>query len=219
MLRSSNRANTSASQDNQAVTVGWNNRIEGADTTRHGPPAQYALTLPAGLAAEWDLDEGTTLDFMMGPTNTMPGPRDDPATDEDGDEDEEKPERPRRGAGGDEEADDPDVDLTVEVEDGSGRTARVTLSDYGAIRRPLETYVMRRSDQESTRFQDSWELILQTFSIPLGDFTADNDSLNLSTLTTVRFIFDRVHAGEVAFDQIGFSGLDPAFLGARVDGR
>lgn len=219
MLRSSNRANTSASQDNQAVTVGWNNRIEGADTTRHGPPAQYALTLPAGLATEWDLDEGTTLDFMMGPTNTMPGPRDDPASDEDGNEDEEKPERAQRGGKDDEEADDPDVDLTVEVEDGSGRTARVTLSDYGAIRRPLETYVMRRSDQESTRFQNSWELILQTFSIPLGDFTADNRSLDLSTLTTVRFIFDLVHAGEVSFDQIGFSSLDPAFLGARVDGN
>ena len=220
LLRSSNRANTSASQDNQAVTVGWNNRIAGADTTRHGPPAQYALEFPQELAAEWSLDEGSTLDFMVGPMNSVPGPRDDPASDEDGDEDEEEPDRPPRGGGDDdEEEDDPDVDLSVEVEDAAGRRARVTLSDYGAIRRPLETYVMRRADREATRFQTHWELILQTFSIPLGDFTVDNRSLDLGTLTAVRFVFDQVHAGEVAIDQIGFSGLDPAFLEARVDGN
>ena len=92
------------------------------------------------------------------------------------------------------------------------------LSDYGAIRRPLETYVMRRSDQEAQRFADHWELILQTFSIPLGDFVADERALDLSRLRSVSFVFDQVHGGEVAIDQIGFSELPPAFLGARVDG-
>jgi len=31
-------------------------------------------------------------------------------------------------------------------------------------------------------------------------------------------VFDQVHGGEVSIDQIGFSELDPAFLGARADG-
>jgi hypothetical protein len=106
----------------------------------------------------------------------------------------------------------------VEVEDANGRTARVALSDYGAIRRPLETYVMRRRDLEEQRFESHWELILQTYSIPLSDFSAANDSLDLSSLSAVRFVFDRVHAGEVAVDAIGFSELPAAFLGARVDG-
>jgi dienelactone hydrolase len=218
LLRSNNRANTSASQDNQAVTVGWNNRIAGADTTRHGPPARYVIDLPEGLAAEWSLNEGSTLDFMLGPTNSMPGARRDPAA---GENEEQEEGRPRRGegGGGDDEGDDPDVDLSVEVEDASGRMARVTLSDYGAIRRPLESYIMRRADREATRFKSQWELILQTFSIPLGDFTARSRSLDLTRLTTIRFVFDRVHAGEVALDQIGFSQLDPAFLEARVDGN
>ena len=123
-----------------------------------------------------------------------------------------------RSADDDEEAEDPPVDLTVEVEDVFGASARVTLSDYGAIRRPLETYVLRRADQESDRFADQWELILQTFSIPLADFAAQSQALDVSRLAAIRFVFDRVHAGEVALDHVGFSNLPPAFLDARVDG-
>ena len=216
LLRSSNRGNTSASQENQAVTLGWNNRISGADTTSHGPPAQYALELPPGLATSWGLSGTSTLDFMLGPTNSMPGPRKNPSADEneqnDVDDREDKDD-------GDDEDEDPDIDLSIEIEDASGHRARVTLREYGAIWRPLETYVMRRADREESRFERNWELILQTFSIPLEDFVAQNRSLALSRLTAVRFVFDRVHTGEVSIDRIGFSDLDPAFLAARVDGR
>ena len=227
LLRSSNRAETSASQDNQAVTVGWNNRIEGADTSAHGPPARYTIEMPAGLAAGWGLDEGTSLDFLLGPTNDVPGPRRDPGAG-DGDADGASEAGAAGDRGGTEgsrgsRADEgytevPPVALSIEVTDASGRTARVTLSDYGAIRRPLETYVMRRADLERQRFQRHWELIQQTYSIPLADFVAANRSLDLGALRSVAFVFDRVHAGEVAIDQVGFTDLDPAFLGARVDG-
>ena len=219
-LRSANRNNTSQSQENQAVWLGWNNRIAGPDTTRMGPPAQFTVGLPDGLAREWALDEGSTLDFMLGATNAMPGPRKDPAPQDTtkqaggrganrgGD---------RPGPKGDEEK--PPVDLSVQVEDAAGRTASVDLRRYGAIRRPLETYVMRRGDQEKQRFQDHWEQVLQTYSIPLGDFTAVNPDVDLRTLKAVRLVFDRAVSGEVAVDQIGFSNLDPAFLTARVEGR
>jgi len=219
LLRSSNRANTSASQDNQAVTVGWNNRLQGADTTVHGPAARYVVELPAGLSGAWRLWSGSTLDFMLAPTNDVPGPRKAPASDEAENEEEAEEEagRPDR-SGDDEEEEDPDVDLSIEIADASGNTARVTLSHYGAIRRPLETYVMRRADREEARFQTNWELILQTYSIPLEDFIADNRSIDLSHLASVSFVFDQVHAGEVSIDQVGFSDLAQGFLGARVDG-
>jgi hypothetical protein len=167
----------------------------------------------------------------MAPTNTVPPPRKDPAADSTANEGGERgggegeggrgggEEEDEAARGDDEDEEDPPIDLGVEVEDASGRTARVTLSDYGAIRRPLETYVMRRRDQESSRFQTQWELILQTYSIPLADFTAANGSLDLSRLSAVRFVFDRVHAGEVVIDGVGFSALPPGFLEARVDGR
>jgi hypothetical protein len=218
LLRSSNRANTSASQQNQAVTVGWNNRIEGADTSAHGPPARYAIELPAGLASGWALDGGHTLDFLLGPTNDVPGPRKNPSAGENGGE-AVAAEAERAGGADAEEAEDAPVDLSIEIADAEGRTARVTLSDYGAIRRPLETYVMRRGDLEDQRFQRHWELIQQTYSIPLSDFLDDNRSLDLSALRSVAFVFDLVHAGEVAIDEVGFTDIDPAFLSARVDGR
>jgi hypothetical protein len=198
------------------VTVGWNNRIEGADTSAHGPPARYAIELPAGLASGWALDRGTTLDFLLGPTNDVPGPRKNPSADDER-EGADAGRNGRRSEG--DEPEDPPVDLSIEVADASGRTARVTLSDYGAIRRPLETYVMRRGDLEEQRFQRHWELIQQTYSIPLSDFLDDNRSLDLGALRSVAFVFDRVHAGEVSIDEVGFTHIDPAFLSARVDGR
>ena len=38
---------------------------------------------------------------------------------------------------------------------------------------------MRRADREESRFERNWELILQTFSIPLEDFVAQNRSLSV----------------------------------------
>ncbi|NNL31430.1 MAG: hypothetical protein HKO77_10425 [Gemmatimonadetes bacterium] len=222
-LRSSNRNNTSASQENQGVTLAWNNRLAGSDTTQHGPAARYLLGLPEGLAADMRLWAGSTHDFMLAPTNRVPGPRQAPDADDneagDNEAGADENEDPPRRSGGDDEEEDPSVDLSVEITDASGETARVTLSDYGAIRRPLETYVMRRRDLEQERFQSHWELVLQTYSIPLRDFVADNRSLDLRQLESVSLVFDQVHGGEVVVDHIGFTpDMDPAFLRARVDG-
>ena len=230
-LRSSNRTSTSASQENQALFLAWNNRIAGADSARHGPPARYTIGLPDGLATRWSLGPAHTLDFMLAPTPEVPSPRAapedaegaDPAgvsislADERGrgsaeDADAEETE------GEDAEAEHPPIDLTVEVADRAGRTARVALGDYGPVRRPLDVYVLRRRDLEEERFQTHWELIQQTYSIPLGDFVALNPDLDLAALAKIRFVFDRVHAGEVTIDQVGLSELEPGFLSARVEG-
>jgi len=215
-LRSSNRNNTSASQENQAVTVGWNDGTLESGASRQGPAARYEIELPQGLSADWRLWAGSTLDFLLTPTNSLPAPPNASASEEGGVGAEGGSERKGRR-----EADEstPDVDLTVEVVDADGERARVRLGAYGAIRRPLETYVMRRRDREEDRFQTHWELILQSYSIPLGDFVADNRSLDLRRIRRVSFVFDRAAAGEVVIDHIGFSpDMDPAFLRARVDG-
>lgn len=209
-LRSNNRDNTSASQENQAVILGWNNRLAGTDTARHGPSAVYTLEMPPDLPVSWELNEAHSLDFMLGPTNNTPSPRLDPGA--------ESSDSENSGRGPEADTSPPQMDLSIELIDIMGASASVVLSEYGAMRRPLETYVMRRADLERDRFEDHWELILQTFSIPLSDFVATNRSLDLRRLRAVRFVFDRVHAGGVAIDQIGFSALDPAFLSARVEG-
>lgn len=218
-LRSSNRNNTSQSQENQAVWLGWNNRIAGEDTTRTGPPATFTVALPDGLAREWRIGTGTTLDLMLGATHATPGPRRDPAADTAAQQSgERKRERGDRDRERDEDDEKPPVDLSVQVEDAAGRSASVALSRYGPLRRPLETWVLRRRDLEERRFAEHWEQVLQTYSIPLADFNAVNPDLDPGSLRAVRLVFDRSVAGEVIVDQIGLSDLDPAFLAARVEG-
>src|SRR5262245_58948862 len=54
--RSGSRAGgTRDPQENQAVWLGWNNRLAGDDTTRMGPPASFAVTLTDSLAQSWNI--------------------------------------------------------------------------------------------------------------------------------------------------------------------
>ena len=48
----------------------------------------------------------------------------------------------------------------------AGHTARLPLSRFGTIRRPLETRVYRREGRDETRFATIFELVPQTFVVP-----------------------------------------------------
>ncbi len=199
-LRSRNRRTTSNSQQSNAVWLGWNNEIEGSDGET-GTPASYTIGIPGQLGAEWQLDEETTLDFLLTALDEKPGPRDraeEDATPDDEDENDE------------DEAEDEPVDLSIEIADAQGQSASVPLSTYGPIRKPLSIKVRRRNDSES--FERQWEMVLQSYSIPLEDFVAANSRLDLSSIRQIRLVFDRTAAGTVVVDNIGFSKLDAAFF-------
>ena len=226
-LRSRNRATTSASQINQAVWLGWNREVRGSDEL--GRPATFAISLPEALGAAWSLGGGASLQLSLLAADNKPGPRE--AAD---DEEESNPSaRPSDtgavNADGDdgeptddtEDADEADeteepIDLSIEVVDGKGRSAKVTLSSYGPIRRPLETRILRRADQEEDRFAELYELVLQTFSIPLSDFTRLDPALDLRTLAEIRLVFDLSEAGTVVLDDVGIAFLDDAYMTVRV---
>ncbi len=212
-LRSRNRPTTSSSQDNNALWLGWNNRLAG-DGDALGTPASYAISLPDGLAADWGLSAASRLDLQLGAVEGRPSPRtperDDAA--ETGDDSEAGGGQDAVEAGGNDvgggdagrDRDDEPVDLSVVVTDAEGESASVRLSDYGPIRRPLETVVRRRNDAES--FDNQWELVLQSFSIPLADFVEANPSFDPARPREIRLLFDRTAAGTVVVDDIGFSG-------------
>ena len=107
----------------------------------------------------------------------------------------------------DSEAEDPDgddpIDLSIVVTDEAGASASVRLSDYGPIRRPLETVVRRRNDADS--FDHQWELVLQSFSIPLADLVEANSAFDPARPREIRLLFDQTPAGTVVVDDIGFS--------------
>jgi hypothetical protein len=195
---------------NNAVYLGWNNRIAGPDTTRMGRIASYTLTLPDAIPVT--RGPGSTLDFLLMPTEDIPSPRPAP-------KDTTKADSAATAAAPRvtplKDPPKPPVDLSVEVTDAAGVKASVVLSRYGAIRRPLETHVLRRADQEATRFPRAYELVLQSFSIPLEDFTAAAPTLDLGRIRTVRFVFDKAVGGTVILDDIGFSAPGTAFLRAE----
>jgi len=207
------------------VWLGWNNRIAGEDTTRTGPPAVFALSLPESLPREWDLGPSSTLDFMLTALDQTPGPRKDPEKEEG----EGRGRREGRGGGGwkipnpfsflfskDEAKDEdkPPLRLSIQVVDREGHQGKVLLNRYGAVRRPIKIRISRRDDQE---YRGNYEMVLQSYSIPLDDLvTASGGTLDLSNLWEVRFLFDESVAGTVVLDEVGFSNMDPAFL--RVSG-
>lgn len=210
-LRSRNRPETPSSQMNQAVWLGWNNRIAGTDD-EVGSPATYTIELPADLAERWNLGPGSTLDLALTATNRTPGPR--------GAEEEEPREEGTAGRRQDRDETDDDekepIDVTIELVDRDGHTARVPLSRYGPIRRPLEARILRRADLERRRFEQLSETVLQSYSLPLADFLRESSDLDLRALASVRLVFDRAEAGTVALDDVGFSQMDPAFLAAQA---
>mgnify|MGYP001816595851 CR=1 FL=1 len=215
-LRSRNQAATSASQENQALWLGWNNRIRG-DTTVHGPPGVFEISLPAGFAAEHGLNAGGSLDLHLSATESTPGPRRDPRSDDEREDNEENEEADEATtADSDENADDgpPPIDLTVELEDAAGRTAQVPLSRYGPIRRPLEIRILRRQDLEAGT--DHSELVLQSFHLPMTDFIEATPGFDPASVVAVRLVFDRVAVGEIVVDDIAFSSLPNDFWDARL---
>ena len=219
-LRSSNRANTSSSQLNQALWLGWNNRWKDR-SPQAAPPAAFTFSLPAGLAEEWGAGPESTLEMHVGGLDDEPGPRERPEAEGGEDSKPLDPDRPGNAAQdrpGDGDGDDgkPPLDLTVEAEDADGDAARVLLGDYGPLRRPLKMRVYRRRDVEDARFANRWELILQHFSIPLSDFADQNPAFDPRTLRVVRLVFDQTEAGTVVVDDVGLSRLHPGFLEARV---
>lgn len=223
---------TTSNQENQAVWLGWNNRIAGEDTTRMGPPAAFTLSLPDGLPLVWQLGTASTLDFMLTALDETPGPRKDPESEEEGEKGERREGRGRKSGGwgipnpfsflfsGEEEDKDrekPPLRLSVLVEDEEGNTGKVLLNRYGPVRRPIEIRISRRDDQQ---YLGNEEMVLQSYSIPLGDFVeASGGTVDLSRLKEVQFLFDESTSGSIILDEVGFSNMDPAFLRVSAAGE
>jgi hypothetical protein len=244
-FRSRSGSSTGSTQENQAVWLGWNNRIAGKDTTRVGPPARYRIQLPEDLGQAWALGPESTLDFMLTALDRNPGPRKDPDAEEkekdegkaeqEGAAGENRPERVGRGGSGigaffsgifssifsgssdqDEEEEQPPLRLSVQIEDADGDVGKVLLNRYGPVRRPIEVRIQRRDDQQ---YAGNTEMVLQSYSIPLKDFLPGRGGeVDLGRIREIRFLFDESKAGSIVLDEVGFSQMDPAFLSVSAAG-
>ena len=182
-LRSRNRPTTSASQVNQSVRLGWEEDEEDSDSSIR--PASFSVALPDTLGNAWELIEDAYLQMALTAT--------------------------REGSDVKKGEDDIPPDVSIEIKDATGESASLILSSYGPIRRPLQMDILRRRDLEEQAYEQNYEFVLQTFSIPLADFIEQNEKLELRKLSEIRFVFDLTPQGSVLVDDIGISFLDRAF--------
>jgi hypothetical protein len=198
--------------NDNAVWLGWNRHIAGDDTTNLGRPASYTIAMTDSLARSLHIDSQSSIYLSVAPTDDKPGPR-EPARDS---TKKDSTKRQAREAKKPEETKDKKdtttIDFTVEAVDANGVTARLPLTRYGMPRRPLETHVLRRADREQSAFAHTYEIVLQTYVMPLADFVAASPQFAPDKLKSIRLVFDRTPAGTIILDDVGVSAIDPAFL-------
>lgn len=200
---------TNDDQHTNAAWLGWNNRVAGADTAARAQPASYTFTVSDSLVSAWHIGDTSGVVLSLAPTYTVPPPH----------EPDSAAQASARAAGPGvsrsraPRAQDHSVpmDLTIELVDADGHTARLPLSVFGPVRRPLITHVLRRADRERARFQNPYELVLQTYPMPLAAFARVAPSFNPARLRVIRLVLDRTPAGEVILDDVGLANPDPAF--------
>jgi hypothetical protein len=83
-------------------------------------------------------------------------------------------------------------------------------------RRPLEIHILRRKDEEQQRFPTQFEMVLQTYVLPLADFAQAAPSFDPTHLRSIRLVFDKLSAGTIMVDDIGVSSGAGPFLAARL---
>jgi dienelactone hydrolase len=222
-------------QRHNAVWLGWNNRIAGKDTTKIGTPASYTMTISDSLRAAQMPTAASALYLSLAATKDKPGPRA-------GAKDTTKADTSAAGkakakaladsvkkdsitkakaapkpAAKKEAADTVPIEITVELSDSAGHTARMPLGRYGTIRRPLETHIYRREGRDESRFATIFELVPQTFVLPLADFAKASPQFDPSKLKSLRLVFDKTIAGTVVVSDIGISPkIDPAYLAREL---
>ncbi|NNE71009.1 MAG: MFS transporter, partial [Rhodothermales bacterium] len=111
------------------------------------------LNLPPDLAINWSLDGGTTLELLAAAETVVDSLK-----------------MPGKH-----------LDVSIELADSSGHRVSLPLAAYGPVREPLDIRVLRRNLDES-RFGQTSELVLQSYSIPLQDYRDASPTLDLSAL-------------------------------------
>ena len=211
-----------------AVWLGWNNRIAGDDTTKTGPPAAFTISVPDSLRSAWRAGPTSALQLSLAVAKGAPGPRKAPKDTTKADSTKKDAKKPaaKKPPGPKPPKNPPEdttaVDVTIELVDASGAAARVPLSAYGPVRRPLDIQVYRRRGRDKQRFASTHELVLQSYVIPFADFQRASGTpaaFDPSRVAKVRLVFDRAVKGTVVIDDIGVSAVDPAFFVAARAGE
>ncbi len=136
---------------------------------------RYSLTLPQDAAA---LFPHSRLTFALAFADESPHPAE---------------KRPPQG-------DPAPLDLTLELADRAGETARLPLSHFSLLQPPLRVPLGKGGWMSALPLS---EPIFQTFEFQLSDFAAQNPRFAPAQLSEIRFVFDRSPSGAVILDNVG----------------
>jgi len=105
------------------------------------------------------------------------------------------------------------VDLTVELTDESGRTARRPLSHVAVLLPPV---VSRFLKPPAGSGAPRSEVVFQDFAFRLSDLVASSPGFDPRRLRCIAFVFDRTESGSVVLDDLGWRrGLPPPEASSR----
>jgi hypothetical protein len=201
-----------SSMRNAALRLGWNNNPAGRDSTPRWP-ARFAVRLSEAARRTVQPDSASAITLSMFVTDQTPGPRKVPrdttkkdSTSRDSTAARHAP-KPASRSKDKPAKDTTPPDLTVELVDANGRTARLPLSSFGPVRRPIESFVYRRSGRDESRFAARYEQVLHTYVMPLDRFQAATPGFDPRALAEIRLVFDRTRVGQVHVDDIGLTRL------------
>ena len=116
------------------------------------------------------------------------------------------------------------VDLTVELVDGDGTRVGIPLSEYRPVPPRVEIRLLKTMELTRQRMPRRSEPLLQSYRLPLADFADEAPGFDPTSLSRVRFVFDRTPSGSVALDDVGLAGgasspVEPGGTVVRSDWR
>ena len=197
-----------STQRNTALRLGWNNTPAGRDSTPRWP-ARFRVQLADSLRRALRLDANSAVTLSLFVTDQSAGPRRTPPADSGARRD-----STARGGARDSAArpaarrtpppkDTSPPELSIELVDAEGRTARLPLSSFGPVRRPVESYVYRRKGRDAERFAALFEQVLHTYVMPMAAFVRVTPAFSPASLAEIRLVFDGTRTGTVHVDDIG----------------
>ncbi len=97
------------------------------------------------------------------------------------------------------------IDLTVELVDGDGTRSRIPLSEYRPVPPRVEIRLFKTMGLTRQRMSRRSEPLLQSYRLPLADFAEEAPGFDPTSLSRVRFVFDRTPSGSVALDDVALA--------------
>ncbi len=187
-----------------AIALGWDSACQPA-----GLPAQppsYVITLPEISALRSWLQEGLTLSFCLADT----GARRRPIAADSSARESRAGGRSVAAPGPVARAEDEDsIDMTLELVDSDGHTARLPLSHYSPLPRAIPVTFSKWPLWDRMRFRSPVEPVLETFEFPLADFAKVAPPFDPALLRQIRFLFDRTKSAVILLDQVGITRVRP----------